>query len=74
MTDFDHEIISRGNCMICGKPIDIDNIFLCSECMKQKTETSEQTCENSETYRQGLNAFGATLMMSKTFERKKHGL
>lgn len=37
--------------MICGKPIDIDNIFLCSECMKQKqkTETVEQTDENSET-------------------------
>lgn len=41
MADFDHEIISRGNCTICGKPIDIDNIFLCSECMRKARKMSE---------------------------------
>lgn len=41
MADFDHKIISRGNCMICGNPIDIDNIFLCSECMRKAKKLSE---------------------------------
>lgn len=45
MADFDHEIISRGNCMICGKPIDIDNIFLCSDCVKKESNATKEQRE-----------------------------
>ena len=26
------EVIVAGNCLVCGKPIEGDNIFLCDEC------------------------------------------
>lgn len=29
------KIITAGNCMFCGKPIDGDSIFFCSECDKK---------------------------------------
>lgn len=32
------KIIVKGNCMMCGKPIDSDNIFFCKECERRNGE------------------------------------
>lgn len=35
------KVIVNGNCMICGKPLNNDRIFLCETCEKKEKEYRE---------------------------------
>ena len=30
-----HEVVTNGNCAICGKPLSGDRVFICEECSKK---------------------------------------
>lgn len=36
--DLKAKIIVNGNCMICGKPLTGNNLFICEECQKIESE------------------------------------
>lgn len=34
------KVVVAGNCLLCGKPIDDNNIFICNDCKKKQEEKS----------------------------------
>lgn len=43
------KVIVKGNCVVCGKPIDSDNIFLCKECERRNEECPHGRLEEVDT-------------------------